>query len=82
MNANKEVKLSDDRKKMAIDTFQKFYYENFDNELSTFRAELVVDFFLKVVGPNIYNQAIQDSRAFMMEKLEDLDVEFYYPEGE
>lgn len=32
------------------------------------------------LGPPVYNQAIQDARAFMAEKLGDLDAEYYEPE--
>jgi len=54
----------------------RFYHEAFDETLSRYRAERLLDFFVKTLGPPVYNQAIQDSRAFMTEKLEDLEVEF------
>jgi uncharacterized protein (DUF2164 family) len=31
----------------------------------------------KQIGPSLYNQANQDARKFMSEKLDDLDTEFY-----
>ena len=74
------IKLSVDRRATLIKLLKGFYKENFDEELSEYRAERLLDFFIKQLGPPIYNQAIADARAFMYEKLEDLDVEFYEPE--
>ena len=74
------IKLSADRRATLIKLLKGFYKENFDEELSEHRAERLLDFFIKQLGPPIYNQAIADARAFMYEKLEDLDVEFYEPE--
>ena len=74
------IKLSSDRRATLIKLLKGFYKENFDEELSEYRAERLLDFFIKQLGPSIYNQAIADARAFIFEKLEDLDVEFYEPE--
>ena len=74
------IKLSDDRRAALSKLITEFYTENFDEELSEYRAERLLDFCIKQLGPPIYNQAIADARAFMIEKLDDLDVEFYEPE--
>lgn len=74
------IKLSNDRRAALLKLLKGFYKENFDEEVSEYRAERLLDFFIKQLGPPIYNQAIADARAFMFEKLEDLDVEFYEPE--
>lgn len=74
------IKLSDERKTVLLKILTDFYREHFDEELSTYRAERLLNFFIKQLGPPIYNQAIADARAFMFEKLEDLDVEYYEPE--
>jgi len=74
------INLAEDRKKAILAKMAAFYVEDFDEDLSSFRAEKLLAFFVKVLGPPIYNQAISDARAFMMAKLDDLDVEFYAPE--
>lgn len=71
------IRLSEDRKQAILRALRDFYLEVFDEELSTFRAEQILRFFVTTLGPPIYNQAIQDARGFMFEKLEDLDGEFY-----
>ena len=72
-----KIKLSDERRREIIRAFASFYYSEFDEEISEYRAEQILDFFMNILGPPVYNQAVQDARAFISEKLEDLDAEFY-----
>jgi uncharacterized protein (DUF2164 family) len=76
-----KIKLTEDRENGLLRSFIAFYSAEFDEELSQFRAEQIFDFFIKALGPAVYNQAIQDARAFMMEKLEDLDADFYFDDS-
>ena len=57
-----------------------FFLSEFDEGVNSFRAEQVLDFFLGTLGPQVYNQAVQDVRGFMLNKLEDLDGEVHVPE--
>ncbi len=71
------VELDEDRRSGLIEGLRGIYLEEFDQELSAFRAERLVEFFLASAGPEIYNQAVQDARKFMLTKLDDLDAEVY-----
>jgi uncharacterized protein (DUF2164 family) len=71
------IELADDRRQQLILSLQGFYLEEFDEEISGFRVEKLIDFFLGALGPHVYNQAVQDARGFMQRKLEDLDGEVY-----
>jgi uncharacterized protein (DUF2164 family) len=75
-----KINLSEERKQGILRKFASFYYSEFDEDISEYRAEQVLDFFMNILGPAIYNQAIQDARAFITEKLEDLDAEFFINE--
>lgn len=75
------INIDDARREALTRRLRGFYLEEFDEELSPFRAEQVLDFFLAVLGPQVYNQAIQDARRFMQQKMEDLDGEVHQPEG-
>jgi uncharacterized protein (DUF2164 family) len=74
------IALSDDRRRDLVSAAQRFVADEFDLEISTFQAEGLLDFFVRRLGPTVYNQAIQDARAFMHDKLTDLEGEFYEPE--
>ena len=75
------IEIDEARKDMLIGQLQAFFLEQFDEELSRFRAEQVLDFTLTTLGPQVYNQAVQDAQGFMQRRLEDLDGEVYEPEG-
>lgn len=73
------IPLADDRRDQLLLALEGFYLKEFDEVLSRFRAEQIVDFLLKALGPPIYNQAVQDARGFMQRKLDELDGEVFAP---
>ncbi len=74
------IKIDDDRREWLVSQLQGFFLEQFDEELSRFRAEQLLDFISEALGPQVYNQAVQDARKFMQERLDDLDAEVHEPE--
>ena len=75
------VKLDEARRAQLIAEFQAHFRQNFDEQLSEFRAAEIMEFFLGALGPQVYNQAVQDARAYLQQKLDDLDGEVYESEG-
>jgi uncharacterized protein (DUF2164 family) len=71
------IELSPERRREILDHLQKLYVRDFDEPLSDFRADALLDLFMKAVGPAIYNQAVRDVRAHLQRKLDDLDGEVY-----
>ncbi|MEM7391250.1 MAG: DUF2164 domain-containing protein [Verrucomicrobiota bacterium] len=74
------INLTEQKKSDIIEQFQSEFKATFDEDISRFRAETVVEFFIRSLGPPIYNQAIDDARKFIQEKVEDLDATFHQPE--
>ncbi len=58
----------------------RLFDDSFEQQISEFRSDQIVEFFLGALGPQVYNQAVQDARAFMMQKLDDLDGEVHQPD--
>ena len=75
------IEMDEVRRESLVSGVQDFFLEPFEEDLSAFRDEQLLDFFLSVVGPAIYNQAIQDARLFMQKKLDDLDADVHEPDG-
>ncbi len=73
----RRVRLADERRAAILQALRGFCLETFDEELSDFRAERLLDFFVRVLGPPVYNQGVQDARKFLLEKLEDLESDLY-----
>jgi uncharacterized protein (DUF2164 family) len=76
------IELTDDRRLAILSALRRLFAEEFDEELSEFRAERVLELFVAHLGPAVYNQAIQDARGFLQERLDDLDAVFYEPSPE
>ena len=75
-----EIKLSDIRKKEMIGEVQSYFRNEHDETIGDLKAEMFVEFFIKKLGPKIYNQAIEDANSFIHEKLIDLEGILYIPE--
>jgi uncharacterized protein (DUF2164 family) len=74
------IALSDERRSELISEVRRFLAREYEVELSEFQARGLLAFFVRQLGAPVYNQAIQDARKFLQEKLTDLEGEFYEPE--
>jgi uncharacterized protein (DUF2164 family) len=77
------IKLQEETKKQVITSIKRYFSENLDDDIGNLKADLLLDYFLREIGPTIYNQAILDAQAYFQEKTSDLDaacleVEFGY----
>ena len=73
----KSITLTEERRERLVGQLQTLFQREFDETLSPFRAEQILDLMLTKLGPGIYNQAVQDVRAHLQSKLDDLDGEVY-----
>jgi uncharacterized protein (DUF2164 family) len=74
------IKLSEERREDLSTAVRQLFQDEFERDLSDFQAQRLIDFFMRQLGPPVYNQAIQDARAYVLTKLEDIDGEIYEPE--
>jgi uncharacterized protein (DUF2164 family) len=74
------IRLSDERRRQLLVAIQEHFEENFDESLSDFRAEGLLDFFVERLGPPLYNQGVADAVAFVRDKLVDIEGEVYEPD--
>lgn len=74
------IKLSDEARANLVSDVQTFLHGEYDLSLSDFQATGLTNFLLRRLGARVYNQAIQDARAFVQLKLDDLEGELYEPE--
>ncbi|MEM5516022.1 DUF2164 domain-containing protein [Henriciella sp. AS95] len=76
----KEIELTEERRDALIAHLQKLFSTEFDETLSAFRASEILDIMLKTLGPTVYNQAVEDVRAHLQSRLDDLSGEVYVDE--
>jgi uncharacterized protein (DUF2164 family) len=74
------IQLTDERRECMLRSIKRYFAETLDQELGDLAAERLLEFFVKELGAPVYNQAIQDARKFLLEKLDDLEGEFYEPD--
>ena len=74
------IRLSPERRGVLVDAIQRHFADEFDETLSDFRAEQLLDFFVAELGPPVYNQGVRDAAAFVQSKLADIDGEIYETE--
>jgi uncharacterized protein (DUF2164 family) len=72
-----KVRLSADRRAALTESLVGFYMTEFDESLSGFRADALLDFFVRELGPPLYNQGVRDAAAFVQAKLADIEGEVY-----
>jgi uncharacterized protein (DUF2164 family) len=72
-----KVDLTDARRARLVTSLQTMFSKEFDEPLSDFRAEQIIDMMLRTLGPAIYNQAVQDVRAHFQAKVDDLEGEIF-----
>ena len=74
------IRLTDERRARMLRSLRLFFANELDHDFGELAAERILDFFARELGAPVYNQAIQDARAFLQTKLDDLEGEFYEPD--
>lgn len=77
---NMTIDISSEASKAAIASIQRYFSENMDEPIGSLEAGSLLSFFLKEIGPVVYNKAIADAQARLQERVAELDVEVYEEE--
>lgn len=68
----KAIELSKELRSELLGNMKEFFLAERDEQLSDFKANIILDFILREIGPHIYNQAIEDAHQLMADKVDDL----------
>ena len=74
------IKLAADTEQRLITSIKRYVAEYMEEEIGDLKAALLLEFFVKEIGPSIYNQAISDAQAQMQDRVGELDQSCYEPE--
>ena len=72
-----QIELKEDRRKVLTEKVQAYFQNELEEPIGLLKADLIIDFFMKELGPQIYNQALDDAHAFIQDKLIDLEGTLY-----
>jgi uncharacterized protein (DUF2164 family) len=70
-----KIALTPERRAALAEALERFYLGEFDEELSPFRVQALIDFFVAQLGPPVYNQGIHDAVGYIQDKLVDVEGE-------
>ncbi len=73
----KKLSLSPERRERLVGELRKMAGHDFDIQLSDFQAGELVDRMTALIGPAVYNEAVQDVRLNLQRRLDDLDGEVF-----
>jgi len=71
------IELEPTRRAKLTAQLQLLFAKQFDEKLSDFQAQQVIDLMLRTLGADVYNQAVDDVRAHFQAKIDDLSGEVY-----
>ena len=74
------VTLQDDTRDKAIASIRRYFSEQLDQEVGELQAGLLLEFFLKEIGPSVYNAAIGDAQTYFRDRVADLEGVCFAPE--
>ena len=74
------IQLAPERRAALLAAVKKHYVAEFDEPISDFRAEGLVDLFVRELGPPVYNQGVRDAAGFVQAKLGDIEGEIFESE--
>lgn len=77
-----EIKLDDSVKNEVVAKLQKYFEVELQQEIGSFEAEFLLDFFSKEVGGYYYNQGLADALKSFESKMEDVGELIYQLEKE
>jgi uncharacterized protein (DUF2164 family) len=69
------IRLSPERRASLLRAIKEYFSAEFEEPLSDFRAQGLLDFFVRELGPPVYNQGVRDASGYMQEKLADIEGE-------
>lgn len=73
--AKGKIKLELNQKQEMVAKLKQFYLEERDEEIGDLAADIILDFFLDSIAPIIFNKGVDESRKFLLSKIEDLEIE-------
>ncbi|PKO92411.1 MAG: DUF2164 domain-containing protein [Betaproteobacteria bacterium HGW-Betaproteobacteria-10] len=74
------IEISKEATQAAIVSIQRYFAESMDEEIGNLAAGALLGFFLKEIGPLVYNKAVVDAQARLQAQVMELDVEVYEAE--
>jgi len=74
------IALAPDEKKHALASIRRYFAERLEQDIGDLKAGLLLDYFLKEIGPCVYNRAVSDAQVYFRDRVADLEAACYEKE--
>ena len=74
------IKVNPETEARLLGSIKQFFKEELEEDIGDLKARAVLEFFLREIGPSVYNQAIADAQGSLERAVTDLSGERYEPE--
>jgi uncharacterized protein (DUF2164 family) len=61
------IRLAAEPRATLLGVIKRYFSDEFDESMSDFRAEGLLDFFVRELGPPLYNQGVRDACGYLQE---------------
>lgn len=72
MNNNNNLKISKEKREHMNLKIKSYFQKERDEELGDLASDLILDFIIKELAPEFYNQGVYDAYQYMNDRLEDV----------
>lgn len=72
-----QIQLKKETKQNLVSGVKGFFLDQRDEEIGDLQAELLIDFLIDKIGPEVYNQALADASQWFKGRLVDLEIDYY-----
>ncbi len=73
----KKLELTKEEKADAIRRIQVYFDDELEQDIGALPAELLLDFFSELLGPDHYNRGLRDAHSALLAKVDDLSEALY-----
>ncbi len=67
------IELSQEVRKQLRASIKRYALENLEQDIGDLKADMLLEYFLKEIGPTVYNQAISDAQTYLAGRVADLE---------
>lgn len=72
-----KITFSAEQKAAIVEKIQAYFTEELDQDIGSFPAEFLLDFFTAEIGAYYYNQGLQDAQVIFNDRLETIGDAIY-----
>lgn len=72
-----KIEFTKDEKAAIVGRIKLYFHEELKQDIGSFDAEFLLDFFTDEIGAYFYNRGLYDARAVLEQRLESIDEAIY-----